>query len=121
MIIQNFRELAINSRKKTALKILAAGLDAAFPEKPIKKIIKSNKIITQKKSFVLSAFENIFLISYGKAADSMTKTINSILKIKAGIIVIPEASDSSVKSKKFKVIHSGHPIPNQKSVMLQNP
>ena len=117
MIIQNFRELATNFRKKTALKILITGLDAAFPEKSIKKIIKSNKIITQKKSFVLSAFENIFLISYGKAADSMTKTINSILKIKAGIIVIPEASDSLIKSKKFKVIHSGHPIPNQKSVM----
>ncbi len=117
MIIQNFRELATNSRKKTALKILTAGLDATLPEKPIKKITKSNKIITQKKSFTLSAFGNVFLVSYGKAADSMAKTINSIFKIKAGIIVIPEASDSLVKIKKFKVIHSGHPIPNQKSVM----
>jgi len=117
MIIQNFQELATNSRKKAALKILGAGLDAALPEKSIKKIIKSNKIVTQKKSFALSAFGNIFLISYGKAADSMAKTINSIFKIKAGIIVIPEASDSLVKIKKFKVIHSGHPIPNQKSVM----
>jgi len=117
MIIQNFQELATNSRKKAALKILVTGLDAALPEKSIKKIIKSNKIVTQKKSFVLSAFENVFLISYGKAADSMAKTINSMLKIKSGIIVIPKGSYSLVKSKKFKVIHSGHPIPNQKSVM----
>jgi len=56
MIIQNFQELATNSRKKTALKILTSGLDAALPEKPIKKIIKSNKIITQKKIICVICF-----------------------------------------------------------------
>jgi len=56
MIFQNFQELATNSRKKIALKILVAGLDAAFPEKPIKKNHKIKQNNYTKKIICVICF-----------------------------------------------------------------
>jgi len=91
-------------------------LEAASPEKSLKKIIKSNKITTNRKIFNLSKYDNVYLVSFGKAADSMAKTVNSLLKIKSGIIVIPKSSKSVFKNTKFQVFNSSHPIPNQNSI-----
>ena len=106
MKIQNSKQLATNSRKKAALAILEAGLDAADPKKSIKKFVKANKITSK----------NLHVVAYGKSADSMANALNSILKIKKGIIVIPKGSKNQTKAKKFLVIHSGHPLPNDASV-----
>ena len=46
----------------------------------------------------------------------MTRSINDILLIKAGIVVIPKGSKSKIKGKKFQIFNSGHPKPNQVSV-----
>jgi hydroxypyruvate reductase len=116
MIIQNYKELATNFRKKRALDILEEGLQAAKPEKFLKKIVKPNKIVIGKKSLKLSKFENVYLVSFGKAADSMASTINSLLRIKRGIIVIPQGTKSQIKHKKFQIFSAGHPIPNNASL-----
>ena len=103
-------------KKKLASLILEAGMKSAMPESYLKEILKPKKIHLGKKSIDLSKYENIYLISFGKAADSMAKTVESIIKIKSGIIVIPKSSIPITKNKKFKIIHSNHPTPNNSSV-----
>ncbi len=116
MIIKNSNELATNYRKKAVLDILESGLEAAKPQKSIEKFVKSNKIIIGKKSINLPKSKNVYVVAFGKAADSMTKTLNSILKINGGIIVIPKDSKKQINLKKFQIFKSGHPLPNNTSV-----
>ena len=116
MIIKNYNELATNFRKKNTLVILQDGIKSARPEKFLRKFVKPNKILIGKKSLNLSKYDDVFLVSFGKAADSMANTINSILKIKEGIIVSPKGSKSQIRHKKFRIFRTSHPIPNNSSI-----
>ena len=116
MIIQNFNDLANSPKKKEVLEILEAGLQAAMPENILPHFIGPNKIKIEEDIIKLDKFSNIYTVAIGKAADSMTRTINSVLGIKGGIIVIPKGSKSQIKGKKFQIFNSGHPKPNQTSV-----
>ena len=108
MIIKNFNKLSKNQKKKTALLILEAGLDAAKPKISIEKFVKGK--------IKLKQYQNVYLVAFGKAADSMTKAVDSITKIKGGIIVMPKGSRSLVTSKKFQIFKAGHPLPDQTSI-----
>ena len=116
MIIKNFNELATNREKKEALSILEAGLDAALPNDILRKIVKKDKLVIGKKTILLSKYARIFLVGFGKAADSMAKTVCSLAKINGGIIVIPCGTKSVLINKKLKILHAGHPLPNKQSV-----
>jgi hydroxypyruvate reductase len=118
MIIQNFTKLASTKKKRNALEILEAGLYAAMPKQNLKKIVKKNQIKIGNKPIPISQYENIYLIAFGKAADSMAKTVNSIINIKKGIIVMPKGSESVIKNKKFQIFKSSHPLPNNTSVQV---
>ena len=102
MIIKNSKDLATNFRKKTTLDILETGLNAAKPKISIEKFVKPNKIIIEKKPFNLPNSKNVYVVAFGKAADSMTKALNSILKIKGGIIVIPKGSKNQIQLENAK-------------------
>ncbi|MGI0027051.1 MAG: glycerate kinase type-2 family protein [Nitrosopumilaceae archaeon] len=116
MIIKNFKELATNCEKKDVLDILEAGLNAALPDNTLRKIVKRDRLVIGKNTILLSKYTRIFIIGFGKAADSMTKTVCSLTRINGGIIVIPSSTQSVLINKKFKIFHTGHPIPNKQSV-----
>jgi hydroxypyruvate reductase len=116
MIIQNFEELATSENKKECLEILEAGLDAANPENIIPKYVTPNEIKINVKTINIEKYSNVYSVAFGKAGDSMTKALNSIISIKSGIIVIPKGSKSIMKSKKFQIFNSRHPEPDQTSV-----
>jgi len=116
MMIKNFNELATNHEKKDALGILEAGLDAALPGDALRKIVKKDKLVIDKKTILLSKYARIFVVGFGKAADSMAKTVYSLARINGGIIVIPCGTKSVLINKQFKILHAGHPIPNKQSV-----
>ncbi|HET6458832.1 MAG TPA: DUF4147 domain-containing protein [Nitrosopumilaceae archaeon] len=116
MIIKNFKELATNREKKDTLDILETGLDAALPGDTLRKIVKKDKLVIGKKTILLSKYARIFVVGFGKAADSMTKTVCSLIRINGGIIVIPCGTKSLLINKKFKILHAGHPLPNMQSV-----
>jgi hydroxypyruvate reductase len=115
-MIQNFKELATSQKKKEALEILESGLKAANPENILHKFVTSSKIIIDGESLDIEKFSNIYTIAFGKAADSMTRAINAIIPVKAGVVVIPKGSRSTIKGKKFQIFNSGHPKPDQTSV-----
>ena len=116
MIIQNFKDLATSPKKKEVLEILEAGLQAAMPENILPHYVTHDEIKVQGNVLKLSKFSSIYTVAVGKAADSMTRTINAIIPVKSGIIVIPKGSKSKIKGKKFQIFNSGHPKPNQTSV-----
>lgn len=120
MIIKNFRVLATDSDKRMALEILDSGLAEAMPKNLMQKFVHKNQIIVGKNTKSLSKHGHIFVIAFGKAADSMAYEVNSLTRIDGGIVVIPEGYDSVIKTKKFEIIHAGHPIPNKKSVKAAN-
>ena len=116
MIIQNFEELAITEKKKDCLEILESGLEAANPENIISNYVTSKEIKINGKTFNIEKYSSIHTVAFGKAGDSMTRAINSIISIKSGIIVIPKGTKAKIKSKKFQIFNSGHPKPDKTSV-----
>jgi len=116
MIIQNFDELAITKKKKDCLEILESGLQAADPQNILPNYVTPNEIRLNGKIIDISKYSNIYTVAFGKAGDSMTRAINSIISIKSGIIVIPKGSKAKIKSKKFQIFNSKHPKPDKTSV-----
>ena len=116
MIIQNFEELAITEKKKDCLEILESGLQAADPQNILPNYVTPNEIRLNGKIVDISKYSNIYTVAFGKAGDSMTRAINSIISIKSGIIVIPKGSKAKIKGKKFQIFNSSHPKPDKTSV-----
>ena len=116
MIIQNFEELAVTDKKKDCLEILEAGLQAANPQNILPHYVTPNEIKINGKVIDISKYSNIYTVAFGKAGDSMTRVINSIISIKSGIIVIPKGSKAKIKGKKFQIFNSNHPKPDKTSV-----
>ena len=116
MMIKNFNSLANTSLKKKALQILEVGLTSAQPKNFLRKFINKNSIILEKNRIALSNYGKIFVIAYGKAGDSMAKYASERINISKGIIVIPKHTKPSFINKKFKIFHSGHPLPDSESV-----
>ena len=116
MMIKNFNSLANTGVKKKALQILEAGLTAADPKNFLKAFVNKNQILLGKNRVFLSNYGKIFVIAYGKASDSMAEYVLNKINISQGILVIPKHTKSSIVSKKFKIFHSGHPLPDKESV-----
>jgi len=115
-MIKNFNSLANTEVKKKALKILEAGLAAAQPKNFLKAFVNKNYIMLGKNRISLSNYRKIFVVAYGKAADSMAEYVSEKINVSKGIVVIPKYTKSSLSSKKFKVFYSGHPLPDKESV-----
>ncbi len=115
-MIINFTELS-SRYDKAVLEMLESALSAAMPDLALRKIIKNSKIFLGKEQFNFSKYGHIFTVGIGKAADSMTKVLNSLINLDGGIIVIPEEQESLLKTQKFKILYGGHPLPNRNSIL----
>ena len=116
MHIQNFSDLATSKKKHQCLQILEAGLAAADPVVIMPKFVTGSHITVNGEVFDLARYARIYTVAFGKAGDSMTRALNSIVPVQGGIIVIPDGSRSLIKGKKFHIFNSGHPKPNKSSV-----
>ena len=116
MIIQNYSDLAKDRGKINALKILTAGLESAMPQKQLQKIINSKQIRCGKKTINLTDYDSIYLVAFGKAADSMANAVSAIINIKKGIVVIPKDLIPEIKNHRFQIFQAGHPTPDKTSV-----
>ncbi len=116
MIIKNFQELDTCHEKHMALEILESGLMAALPKNMMREFVHKNQIMIGKNTKNLSKYGQIFVVAFGKAADSMAYEVNSLTRISGGIVVIPKGYDSLLKTKNFEIIYSSHPVPNKNSI-----
>ena len=115
-MIKNYNSLANTKVKKKALQILETALTSAQPKNFLKKFINNDSITLGKNRIILSKYEKIFVVAYGKAADSMTEYVSGRINISKGIIVVPKHTKHRFTGKEFKVFHSGHPLPDIESV-----
>ena len=115
-MIKNFDSLANTKVKKKALQILESGLSSAQPKNFLKAFINKNRILLGKNPILLSNYKRIFIVAYGKAADSMAKYVSKKINVSEGIVVVPKYAKLLLNSKKFKIFYSGHPLPNKESV-----
>jgi len=113
---KNIDLVANTKMENNALQILESGLMAAQPKNILKKSVHQNYILLGKNRIVLSKYRKIFVVAYGKAASSMAEYVVKKINISKGIVVIPKNTKSSLISKKFVIIHAGHPIPDRESV-----
>ena len=115
-MIKNFNSLANTDIKKNALLILESGLSSAQPKNFLKEFVNKNHILLGKNQIHLSNYKRIFVVAYGKAADSMTEYVSKKINISRGIVVVPKYTKPSLSSEKFQIFYSGHPLPNRESV-----
>jgi hydroxypyruvate reductase len=113
-LIQNKAQL-YNKKTKDALQILEAGLEAASPENFLVRYVANKKLV--KPNARLSKFYKIYIVAVGKAADSMANYVHKKINSDGGLIIIPQTHRPVFSNKKFKIIRSSHPIPNQKSII----
>ncbi|MGB2844649.1 MAG: glycerate kinase [Candidatus Aminicenantaceae bacterium] len=103
---------------KSAEKIYKAALAEVEPENLIKKsvLIDKEKLIVQDRSFDLGSFKNIFLVSIGKAAPFMAKSLMEIIgtRVKEGIAVCRPQVPISIE--KISCLPASHPLPDEKSL-----
>lgn len=116
MMIRNFKSLSRNQAKKDSLLIIEAGLEAALPNKQIEKIIHHEKISMSGKKFDLKKYDKVFVVAIGKAAYSMTKSVNLYIGVTRGLIVVPKKTKSGL-TRNFKVLRSSHPLPDKNSMI----
>ncbi|MDE1726673.1 MAG: DUF4147 domain-containing protein [Thaumarchaeota archaeon] len=117
MIVRNFKQLARDSKKKSALSIIEAGFAAAIPNAALGKIIKKNFLQVGRKKIFFKKYDRVYVVAIGKSADLMTKVANSLTRIHKGIVVLPDNASTILNARKFTVIRSSHPIPTKKSIV----
>jgi glycerate-2-kinase len=96
--IKNFDQLATTENRKSAMKIMEAGLDAISTQEVIKNKIKlENNILTiNGEGFDLAKFKNIKVLGFGKASIDGALAIEKILgsKINKGAVIDLEKADT---------------------------
>ncbi|MDR3782170.1 MAG: DUF4147 domain-containing protein, partial [Candidatus Nitrosotalea sp.] len=116
MIIRNFKLLSTTTAKKYSLSIIEAGLQSALPSVQLETIVFHDHLTVLGKKYDLKKYDNVFVVAMGKAAYSMTESVNSLTRITHGLIVVPKKTKTGF-GKNFKVIQAGHPLPNKNSVV----
>ncbi len=113
----NSNKNEINKIRKDILQGFNLALDSIDPFKCILNKLKifNNKLEIEDKKYDLNNFENIRIISFGKASIKMAEAILSIVNINEGIIV--GVKDDFYGFKNIKYIKGGHPIPDQNSYL----
>lgn len=107
-----------SSLMEYAERIFKAGLEEVEPESLIRKSVslQGEKIVIQGQSFDLARFDRIFLVSVGKAAPFMAKSLADILgkRLEAGIAVcLPQTKK---KLQRIRCLYASHPLPDEKSL-----
>lgn len=103
--------------RKDAMRILDAAIEAVNPERCVFEhvSVKGNSLKVDGKTYDLSSYGAIFVVSFGKAAAAMAAAAEKLLgdRITEGIVVSNSAPRAEFPRLKFML--STHPVPDEKS------
>ena len=125
MIINKKELVSTNDKREDCLRIIEAGMSAANPALFMHLYLSHDKIKPSNGNggngndiIHLDKYSEIHTVAFGKAADTMTSAVNTILKdrLTSGIIIMPKHIKSASKSKKFRIFNAKHPTPDKTSV-----
>jgi glycerate 2-kinase len=112
------KEITDSELFRKAEKIYKAALSEVDPENLIKKnvSVQDGELVIKNKSFDLGRFDNIFLVSIGKAAPFMAEGLQDVLgdRIKEGIsLYLPQ---NKITLKNITSLPASHPLPDERSL-----
>ncbi len=100
-------------------RVLAAALRAAEPQEAVRGALtrRSNRLIVADRTYILDHYQQIFLISIGKAGAPMAEAVVDLLggRLSGGIILTKDAHDRQIPG--LNVYTAGHPIPDERGVL----
>jgi len=98
--------------------IWRAALEAVDPWRLVKESVarEGDLVRIQGQEFDLAAYDNAFIISFGKAASAMGESLAGILdeRLTSGIAVVPDPGQRA--DTRLEHIEASHPIPDSLSV-----
>lgn len=108
----------IKSMGQDAIHIFKAGLQAAAPDRAIRKHcrIDGTCLIVDQYRYDLDSYARIFIIGAGKATAIMAREIERLLgdRISAGCIVVKY--DHTLQLNQIQQYQAGHPVPDENGV-----
>jgi hydroxypyruvate reductase len=105
----------LSKLRADARDIFFAGVKSADPFAAVTKAVqrRNNRLQVEKRTYDLSAFDNIFLAGCGKAAARMALALQTLLgdRLSKGIVIVKYGHQLALE--KIQVLEAGHPIPDQ--------
>jgi len=114
-IICNGENSEIKKQRKDILDILDSAIKEVDPYKLVKNIFKEEKILIEGKNIDANEFNNIYLISFGKASIKMAKAVLDSLNISKTILITNDIKHE-INDRNTKIYVGNHPIPNQNCI-----
>ncbi len=115
-MIRNFHELATNARRRDALAVLEAGLQAIDTKRAIHERVGFDGKVLEVlgHAWDLSEYEDVYVIGIGKAALDAASALEEILgdRITGGIVL--DVKKGSLK--KMESVAGEHPLPTETNV-----
>jgi len=121
-MIRNYEQLISHGDKaarKVALDCLNRALEAADTYAGTRRVVRleTDTLYVGHKTFDLGRMKNIYVLAAGKGSLPIAQALDEILgeRIKAGIVLVKKSGPE--KLKYLRVLESGHPIPNEASLV----
>ncbi len=114
-LVKNGQSPELQQKRKDALEILSAAVEAVDPYLAVEQVLQNNKIIVGSKTFELSRFDRIFVVGFGKASVKMAQAVCDAVPVKKGVVITNDSS-ATVTHESIEVIVGGHPLPDEGSV-----
>ena len=107
-----------NRRMKSILKqLLETGLEAAEPEKVIRKALhlKGRILFVGNRRFDLSKYKRVLCVGAGKASGKMAQAVERQLgkSLEGGVVVVNKGNRGSTRT--IQIRSAGHPTPDKRS------
>jgi len=107
---------ALEKLRSDTVSIFRACLDAADPEKAVKRFVTldgDDLVIAQDMRVKLADLDRVFVVGAGKASAPMAKALEEMLgdRISAGVLCVKYGH--GLELKRVKVREAGHPVPDK--------
>ena len=114
-IINNGWTPELRKIRTDVLDILDSVLEAVDPYKAVRSRFKNDIIVFEEESIDISAFDNVYLVGFGKASVGMAQAVCDSVDVKEGVVVTNDPNNQ-VKNDNVVTIVGGHPLPDQGSI-----
>lgn len=122
MRIKNFNQLvsngptpALRKKRKDALEILTAAVEAVDPYLVVEQLFHENHLMFTSEDIDLSRFDHMFVVGFGKASVQMAHAVCKAVSISRGVVITNDPS-AAIPYHSVDVVVGGHPLPNEGSV-----
>jgi glycerate-2-kinase len=108
-LVSNGRSEVLQRKRRDALEILAAAVDAVDPYRAVRSRFEDNNRVD------VSKFTNVYVVGFGKASIGMTQAVLDFLPVSKGVVVTNDPH-AKLDDTRVKVVVGGHPLPTNGSI-----